>query len=106
MAMVSMARDLLRLNLRQKLTPTSSTATATPMVDMSMERGLLMLSQRPRLIPITTATPMVDMSMERGLLSPSQKPRPIPTSSGPYGYYGYGKRSADAQPEAKADPYY
>merc|ERR1719334_2529138 len=55
------------------------------MVDMSMERGLLMLSQRPRLTPTSsataTATPMVDMSMERGLLSPSQKPRLTPTSS-------------------------
>merc|ERR1711915_1174219 len=54
---------------------------------MSMERGLLMLSQRPRLTPTSSATamatPMVDIFMERGLLMLSQRPRLIPTSSTP-----------------------
>merc|ERR1719381_292367 len=60
-------------------TATQLTATATT------ERGPLMLSLRPRLIPTTctaTATQLTDMAdifMERGPLMPSQKPSQRPS---------------------------
>merc|ERR1712219_32034 len=73
----------LRLRLRPRLIPTFSGATAIPAI--TMERGLLMLSQKPRLTPISsataTATPMVDMSMVRGLLMLSLSPRLTLTTS-------------------------
>merc|ERR1711951_196300 len=67
------------LNLRPRLTRTTSMATATPPMAMATtERGLPMLSQRPRLTLTTsmaTATqPMA--TTERGLPMLSQRPRP------------------------------
>merc|ERR1712002_1126333 len=61
-------------------------------VDMSMERGLLSPSQKPRPIPTSSTTLMVDMSMERGLPMLSQRPRLIPTTS----------MATDTQPMAMA----
>merc|ERR1711962_1295863 len=63
-------------------------------VDMSMERGLLMLSLRPRLTPTSSTTPTDTMedTMARGLLMLSQRPRLTPTTS----------MATDTQPMATA----
>merc|ERR1711962_1598541 len=59
-----------------------------------MERGLLMLSQRPRLIPTSSTTPTDTMedTMARGLLMLSQRSRLTPTTS----------MATDTQPMATA----
>merc|ERR1712121_249118 len=65
----------------------------SPMVDMSMARGLLMLSQKPNLTPTTPTRPMATVDgMARGLLMLSQRPRLIPTTS----------MATDTQPMAMA----
>merc|ERR1712121_202142 len=69
----------LRLRLRPRLIPTSSTAMAIPAI--TTERGLLMLSQKPRLIPTFSTTPTDTTDMARGQLRLSQKPRLTPTTS-------------------------
>merc|ERR1712227_445482 len=78
--------------------PTMDTMdTHMPTVDTSMARDLLMLSQRPRLMPMlcmdttdmpTTHTPMdmpttdtMDTTMARDLLMLSQRPRLMPMLS-------------------------
>merc|ERR1711962_1878955 len=79
-----MARGLLMLSLRPRLTPTSST-TPTDTMEDTMARGLLMLSLRPRLTPTTSMAtdtpPMAMVTTERGLLMLSLRPRlPLTTS--------------------------
>merc|ERR1712033_115066 len=70
-------RGLLMLNLRPRLTRTTSMATATP------ERGLLMLSLSPRLTLTTSMAtdtpPMAMATTERGLLMLRPSPRPTHT---------------------------
>merc|ERR1711915_856489 len=55
-----------------------------PMAMATTERGLLMLSLRPRLIPTTSMAtdtqPMAMATTERGLLMLRPSPRPTPTS--------------------------
>merc|ERR1719419_1539018 len=108
------ARGLLRLSPRPRLIPTTLEDTMVDMVlvmpttDMALDttdmdsdttaRGLLRLSPRPRLIPTTLVDTMVDMV----LVMPTTD-MALDTMDG-LGYYG--KRSAEAEPEAKADPYY
>merc|ERR1719419_344993 len=78
-----MARGLLMLSLRPRLTPTSST-TPTDTMEDTMARGLLMLSLRPRLTPTTSMAtdtqPMVMATTERGLLMLSLSLRLTPTT--------------------------
>merc|ERR1711962_1084586 len=79
---MDMARGPLRLSLRPRLTPTTSMATATPPIAMATtERGLPMLSQKPRLIPTSSTTPTDTMDMARGPLRLSLRPRLTPTTS-------------------------
>merc|ERR1711951_191049 len=78
---MDMARGPLRLSLRPRLTPTTSMATATPPTAMATtERGLPMLSQKPRLIPTFSTTPTDTMDMARGPLRLSLRPRLTPTT--------------------------
>merc|ERR1711973_925177 len=70
------------LSLGPRLTPTTSMATATPPIAMATtERGLPMLSQKPRLIPTSSTTPTDTMDMARGPLRLSLRPRLTPTTS-------------------------
>merc|ERR1719239_1583117 len=115
-----MARGLLSLKPRQRLTPTSSMeatvlattatdwATTAMATDFTMARGSLRLSPRPRLSPTTATTDLATTDLAEPY----------------YGYYGlgyhglgyrtygyghglyYGKREAEAEPKAAAEPYY
>merc|ERR1719284_1278000 len=66
--------------------------THTPMD--TMERDLLMLSQRLMLIPISCTEDMALAMLDIMDMLDTQ-----------YTYGYYGKRSADAEPKADADPY-
>merc|ERR1719315_508420 len=95
----------LRLNQKLMLTPTcfmvdtmdlaitdlDMDTTDIPM--LTTERGLLMLSQR--LMPIPTSCTEDTMDLDTMVLDMD--------TTAPYAYYG--KRSADAEPKADADPY-
>merc|ERR1711951_66467 len=85
MAMATTERGLLMLNLRPRLTRTTSMATdIQPMAMATTERGLLMLSLSPRLTLTTsmaTDTPPIAMATtERGLLMLRPSPRPTHTT--------------------------
>merc|ERR1712029_1301850 len=85
------------------LTVLDTEATDTDTHMLTTERDLLMLSQRPRLMPLSSTEPM-DMLVSRTLDTLPMVLTHMPTElTHAYGAY-YGKRSADAEPEA--DAYY